>query len=138
MSKLTGSPRTTLGTAIQRSQRTALRSDIGRAPRPRYGTVTSVMTVDQEGEMVFLPYVQVVFQGSTRPWPYMFRIANSPDEIDSIYGGLENINEERPRVKITFTGNTQTRGFVHFGQVSLDHNQYNPSKFKEYHCLPIM
>lgn len=106
--------------------------------------LSNVLTKDMDGETILYPYATVKLlvkrgkRNSIVEWPYWLRIVNPPDEIDSLYGGLQNVSETHPLVTVEFTGKTKKKGAITLGTLSADVDDYSGGEIKEYDGVMIV
>ena len=144
--RIRGASKTQLGTnnSTIRGQgvnATDKRSTIGQ-PQEFMGVISEVMQKDMDGEKVLFPYVRVKIVmpngGAVVEYPYWLKITNSPDEIDTIYGGLQNVSEAKPLLSVKFSSQTRRGGTATLGTHSSDVDDYSGGQIKEYEGVQIV
>lgn len=142
---ITGPSKTRLGEDRKQTRgeniRTSSERHTGRNKK-YYAILANVLSKNMDGETVLFPFATVKLlvktgkRTSIIEWPHWLRITNSPDEIDTVYGGLQNISEAHPLVTVEFTGKARRKGTVTLGTVSGEADDYSGGEIKE--CDGVM
>lgn len=108
------------------------------ARRKHKAILSNIMSLEMDGETMLYPYATVkllVRRGrryTVTEWPHWLRIVNPPDEIDAMYGGLQNVSETHPLVTVEFTNKTHKQGTITLGTLSADVDDYGGGEIKDY------